>query len=338
MAISSLNHGYGYLRDSLDARDYIFTARPEVLRALPPQVDHRTTGFMPAVYDQGQIGSCVGNACTSAFDFIHAKQGLGFLVPSRLFDYYNARDIEGHAGSDAGAQIRDGVKVLATLGTCPETEWPYDTSKVLVKPPAKDYTDALANQVLQYKSVPQTADQIKGALADNLPVVCGFAVYQGFENLPSNGIVPLPGPNERPLGGHAQHFCGYDATLSRSHETLYLSKNSWGTNWGLSGYSWFPESYVLNAQLFADFWALELVEAPTPPPPPTPTPSPFYVGPGIAKAMQAQNDQPASSEWYPTDSTGASKGFSIAYGQSGKEYIYIASLDRVAVYVPTAQV
>ncbi len=28
--------------------------------------------------------------------------------------------------SDAGAQIRDGVKSVAKAGVCPETEWPYD--------------------------------------------------------------------------------------------------------------------------------------------------------------------------------------------------------------------
>ena len=27
---------------------------------------------------------------------------------------------------DSGAQIRDGIKSVATQGVCPEDEWPYD--------------------------------------------------------------------------------------------------------------------------------------------------------------------------------------------------------------------
>ena len=34
--------------------------------------------------------------------------------------------MEGTTGTDSGAQIRDGVKSVATLGVCPETEWPYN--------------------------------------------------------------------------------------------------------------------------------------------------------------------------------------------------------------------
>ena len=48
-------------------------------------------------------------------------------MPSRLFIYYNAeRAMEGTTGTDSGAQIRDRVKSVATLGVCPETELPYN--------------------------------------------------------------------------------------------------------------------------------------------------------------------------------------------------------------------
>ena len=50
-------------------------------------------------------------------------------MPSRLFIYYNERVIEGTVGSDAGAQIRDGIKVVAKQGVPPETDWPYDIAK-----------------------------------------------------------------------------------------------------------------------------------------------------------------------------------------------------------------
>jgi hypothetical protein len=44
-------------------------------------------------------------------DRLKNKQLPSFL-PSRLFIYYNERAVEGHIGTDAGAQLRDGIKPL----------------------------------------------------------------------------------------------------------------------------------------------------------------------------------------------------------------------------------
>jgi hypothetical protein len=182
--------------------------------------------------------------------------------------------------------------------------------------------------------VNQTPDQIMGALADGFPIIIGFTVFNGFEQLPGNHIVPLPTAQETPLGGHAQHLCGYDNTLSRYHETLVLSRNSWGTSWGDKGYSWFPMSYLTNPNLSADFWTLELVEEPTPVPPPNPGPSPFYVGADIANAMRLNGDVPASNEWYPLDANGKSVGFSRAKASRGRTYEYTANDGVVAWFDP----
>ena len=62
------------------------------------------------------------------------------FVPSRLFIYYNERVIEGTVDTDSGAQIRDGIKVVAKQGVPPETDWPYDIAKFADKPPAKAFT------------------------------------------------------------------------------------------------------------------------------------------------------------------------------------------------------
>ena len=79
----------------------------------------------PAVYDQGDLGSCTANAIGAAIEFDQMKQKLAAATPSRLFIYYNERVIEGSVDSDSGAQIRDGIKTVASDGACPETMWPY---------------------------------------------------------------------------------------------------------------------------------------------------------------------------------------------------------------------
>ena len=126
---------YGWIPDLPDERDHIYAAPPRFLSDLPPATDLRP--HCPAVYDQGMLGSCTANAIGGAVEFDRIKQKLADFVPSRLFIYYNERVIEGTVGSDSGAQLRDGIKSVASQGACPEPEWPYEIAKFTQKPPAK---------------------------------------------------------------------------------------------------------------------------------------------------------------------------------------------------------
>ena len=116
-------HRFGWLPDLPDARDHMYAAPMATMVALPAKVDLRP--HCPPVYDQGQLGSCTGNAIAGAVQFDREKQKLKpDFVPSRLFIYYNERVIEGTVESDSGAQIRDGIKSVAKHGVPPETDWP----------------------------------------------------------------------------------------------------------------------------------------------------------------------------------------------------------------------
>src|SRR5438105_2853033 len=77
---------YGWLPDLPDQRDHLFAAIA-VPQTLPSSVDFRPQ--CPPVYDQGQLGSCTGNAIGGAIQFIQLKEKLATtFVPSRLFIYY----------------------------------------------------------------------------------------------------------------------------------------------------------------------------------------------------------------------------------------------------------
>jgi C1A family cysteine protease len=246
---------YGWVRDLPDARDHIYSAPRPTAAALPPSVD-LTSGF-GGVYDQGQLGSCTGNALAGAFEFDLRKQKLPDFVPSRLFIYYNERRIEGTIHSDSGAQIRDGVKTLVRQGVCPEPEWPYDIEKFADKPPKACYTDGLTHQATSYERVPQTLEELKGCLAEGYPFVFGFTVYQSFESpeVAKTGVVPMPSSKESVLGGHAVVAVGYDDASER-----FRVRNSWGTGWGQDGYFTMPYAYLTDTGLAADFWTLRIVE------------------------------------------------------------------------------
>src|SRR5437899_5471581 len=159
---------YGWVPDLPDHRDLTYATPAAFLMALPTMEDLRS--HCPQVYAQGHLGSCTANAIGAAMQFEQMKQGTKNFVPSRLFIYYNERVLEGTVNSDGGAQIRDGMKVVAKQGAPPELpDWPYDITKFTDKPPAKAFQDAAKNQVLSYQRVGRVLNQMKGCLAAGYP-------------------------------------------------------------------------------------------------------------------------------------------------------------------------
>lgn len=252
---------YGWVPDLPDARDHLYAAPPPVLSALPTQVN-LSTKCPTVVYDQGDLGSCTGNAIAGAVQFDRLKQALASaqdLIPSRLFIYYNERVIEGTASQDNGAQIRDGIKSVATQGVCFETgpnAWPYDIPSFAKEPPPGCYELALQNKVVQYSRLVQVLSQLKGCLASGYPFVFGFTVYESFESpqVTSTGIAPMPTPGEPVIGGHAVLAVGYDDSTQR-----FMVRNSWGPNWGMAGYFTIPYAYVTDSNLADDLWTIRMI-------------------------------------------------------------------------------
>jgi len=243
-----LNKGYGWKPGLPNMKYPLYTARTEAA-ALPAKVDLRPE--CPAVYDQGQLGSCTGNGWAGAVEFLLKKQGLPDFTPSRLFIYYNERVIENDVSEDAGASISDGAHVVNTQGCPHENLWPYNIAVFAEKPPQAVYQDGVKHLALQVQQVAQNLTSMKEVLATGLPIVIGFTVYQSFESdhVTQTGIVPMPGHHEQVLGGHCVVLVGYDDSQSR-----FIVRNSWGTAWGLQGYCLMPYAYLTNHRLASDFW------------------------------------------------------------------------------------
>jgi len=247
---------YGWVPDTPDQRDHLYAAPVARMKTLARRIDLRRQ-CPRTIYDQGQLGSCTGNAigCAIQFERLKQKRKPDF-IPSRLFIYYNERDMEGTIKSDSGAQIRDGIKSVAKLGVCPEPEWPYDIKKFTTRPPKKCFTHALKYKAVSYQRVIQTLNQMKGCLASGYPFVFGFSVYDSFEGdaVAKTGMVPMPAPKEKLLGGHAVLAVGYDDKQQR-----FLVRNSWGKSWGLGGYFTMPYAYMTDSNLCDDLWTIRVI-------------------------------------------------------------------------------
>jgi C1A family cysteine protease len=250
----TLNKGYGWKPKLPSIKFALYSARVDAA-ALPSKVDLRPE--CPPVYDQGQLGSCTGNGWAGAVEFLRMKQGLTDFTPSRLFIYYNERVADGDVPQDAGAAVSDGATVVTKIGCPNETLWPYDISAFAEQPPQQAYDDAKNHLVLQVQQVSQDLASMKEVLADGLPIVVGFTVYQSFESqrVSQTGVVHMPGHHEAVVGGHCVVLVGYDDS-----ERRFIARNSWGTGWGMAGYFTMPYAYMTNPRLSSDFWMASVTE------------------------------------------------------------------------------
>ena len=250
----SEGHQYGWIPDVPDHRDMSYEYLGVDL-SLPKQID--LSLLCPPVYDQGSLGSCTANAICVAIQSVRNKQNLKpDFVPSRLFIYYNERVMENSIASDSGAQIRHGIKSVASNGDCPETSWPYDVAKFDVKPTSQCYLEAIKYTTIRYQRVPQIINSMKGCLAAGYPFIFGFSVYSGIDNISKTGELNMPAHDEVLEGGHAVVAVGYDDSTQR-----FLVRNSWGTNWGNNGYFTMPYDYLTNTNLVDDLWTIRLESA-----------------------------------------------------------------------------
>lgn len=240
---------YNLKKQTPDHRDLqakkLLNVHPNV--TLPPSIDLRAN--CPSVYDQGNLGSCTANAGIAARVMLNNLN----TELSRLFQYYMERKIEHDINTDGGAQMRDIGKVLLQFGATPEAYCPYVIADFKNAP-----TQTAVNQAQQFKikAYHSVADMpgIKQVLAlMQQPVLAGIDVYESFESnkVAANGIVPVPKPTEKNLGGHAILIVGYNDA-----KKWFICRNSWGESWGDKGYFYLPYEFFTKG-FASDFWVLQ---------------------------------------------------------------------------------
>ena len=297
--MSNEPYGMGWVRDYPDFRDYTVNydvvssqmkaagqrsvkdnlQKMGVLKAkaksLPTTVDWRE--WCSPIEDQGQIGYCTAQAAIGLVEYFERRAFGKHIDASRLFLYKVTRNLLGWPG-DTGAYLRTTMGALVLFGAPPERYWSYTDAasgdrriaNFNEEPGAFCYAFAQNYRAISYYRLdpPGTSSTtllnlIKAELANGLPSMFGFSVYQSYLEADTTGKIPLPMQGEAFVGGHAVVAVGYDDTMCIKNnnpgatETVgaLLIRNSWGTGWGESGYGWLPYEYVLSG-LAVDWWSL----------------------------------------------------------------------------------
>lgn len=244
----------GWRPEPADERDLDFQKLVSALNfaladGTQPSVDLRP--WCSPVENQLNANACGGNAGVGALELLENLRGDPYVELSRLFLYYNARAEVSEAEIDEGSYMRCVMGSLAKFGICPEIEWPYDTSKVLIRPSWKSYRSAFAHRIKSFYKIFETGNErierIKAALLNKHPVVFGCKVFEAFKYYKS-GKVAMPESSGKLLGGHAMVIVGFD-----NEESTFIVRNSWGESWGESGYCKMPYAYLEAAEA-DDFW------------------------------------------------------------------------------------
>lgn len=193
--------------------------------------------FTSPRHNQFGTGTCVAQSNIKALEIKRImKYGLNSHVDlSRLSLYYLARELMNppETNKDKGTFNSLAADALRRWGVCPESEWPFDETKLYVPPTWMAMRTAYLHKISAwYKIYSRGQDRVDDviiALRSGNPVVYGTIVDNQWFNY--DGSTPINTLNGVVKGGHATVLVGWD-----DDKSLFIGENSWGTGWGIDGF------------------------------------------------------------------------------------------------------
>lgn len=254
-----LSRSYGWLPPPEAHRGQRSRATVGELLTLPRSVE---LAHVPAVTDQGPLGSCTGHAVACAVGARLLAQRVGAWLPSPLDLYLGARAREGTVERDSGALLADVLGHAEHEGLAPDALWPHAERGAEFRGPAPSPLASARprTRLITHEPLDWDVGTLRWELACGYPVVLGLRTFGAFERVGGDGAIPMPeGPA---VGGHAMCAVGYD-----DGRRALRVQNSWGTSWGAEGRAWLPYAYALNPFWCGELHAVRVVrraEDPTP--------------------------------------------------------------------------
>lgn len=207
----------------VDERDWIAeTIYPPVSELqLPKKLDLRSD--LPKIRDQGSQGTCAAQTAACMKEW-QERQDIGFVGYMAPQFIYNNR--ENYPNS--GMYGRDVMKILRTIGSCPEYSYPYGKIEKADEIKQNIITEAGLYKTKSYAKV-YTIEGLKKALWKNGPCYISFPTFNNERTFWK------PRQGDKQKGGHAVAAVGYD-------KNGFIIRNSWGDKWGDHGYTYYPNT------------------------------------------------------------------------------------------------
>lgn len=260
--------------DDLAQRQRLSTARHAraghtPLKATEPEWDSREKGWVPAVRDQGNCGSCWAFAGVSAAEIAAVKAGKSKADATNWAEQSVLSC--GRNGGCNGDWPETALEQIRGAGIADERDMPYQAratqcnAKIARPNTIDDYGYVGPEQGVASTQAIKDAIKAHGAVCVAVAADGAFMNYKGgvFAGSGSQGI------------NHAVILCAWkDDTPSLKNLAAgggyWVLRNTWSTGWGEQGYM--RIRYGANLIGYGAMWAS--VDAPTPPAPVPPAPVP----------------------------------------------------------------
>jgi len=206
---------------------------PEVLKALPKNVDWRNQGVVTPVKDQGRCGSCWSFASAEVIESIYAR-ATGQLVElseQHILDCTPNPNHCGGTGGCAGGTAELAYENLKNVGIASEWVYPYVSHAGSDYQCDKTKTTPYAH-IYGYVTLPiNQQDPLLVAVATVGPVA--VSVDASSWHFYGGGVFDKCNQTNPDID-HAVQLVGYgtDSTLG----DYWLIRNSWTPGWGENGY------------------------------------------------------------------------------------------------------
>lgn len=225
--------------------------------SIPSSLDLSST--LPAVGSQLPQNSCVGWAlgytCRTYYNYKLLKltrlktDESDIASPAFIYNLLNN-------GNNKGISINRALRLLMDTGVCSYKKMPYDKYDWKTKPSATQIEDAKNFRIDTFKRIDltYTVMNLKSELIAHNPVLCAVAFDNTFFNFGYNTkakfyLWDTISKLEKGMG-HAIVLVGYNDSLR-----AFKFMNSWGTNWGNSGYGWL--SYKIASKVLREAYVIK---------------------------------------------------------------------------------